>query len=126
MPINRTLRHISRSCPLCIDRLIYIISVRSALKKYKSYCINGRFEFNRNVISNLGDNVFSVVGLIPMIILVLFLVVVPLLFSAAVAFTDYSSPDHIYFERTPEFECSIICEITSANAVCEYTFDIEL
>ncbi|MGN0587714.1 MAG: hypothetical protein ACI4JF_10540 [Oscillospiraceae bacterium] len=30
-----------------------------------------------------------------MIILVLILVVVPLLFSAAVAFTDYSSPDHI-------------------------------
>lgn len=75
--------------------LIYIVSVRSALKEYKNYCTNGRFESNKNVINNLADNAFPVVGLIPMIILVLFLVVVPLLFSAAVAFTDYSSPDHI-------------------------------
>ncbi|MGN1137395.1 MAG: hypothetical protein ACI4SF_14395, partial [Oscillospiraceae bacterium] len=34
--------------------------------------------------------------------------------------------DHIYFERTPEFDGSMICEISSANAVCEYVFDIEL
>lgn len=34
--------------------------------------------------------------------------------------------DHIYFEHAPEFEGRMICEITSANAVCEYVFDIEL
>lgn len=34
--------------------------------------------------------------------------------------------DRIYLERTPEFNDDMICEITSANAVCEYVFDIEL
>ena len=34
--------------------------------------------------------------------------------------------DHIYFEHAPEFEGRMICEITSANAVCEYVFEIEL
>lgn len=75
--------------------LLYIVSVKSALAEYKSYCINGKFTSNKNVISDLSDKAFPVVGLIPLVILVLFLVVVPLVFSAAVSFTDYSSPDHI-------------------------------
>ena len=34
--------------------------------------------------------------------------------------------DRIYFEQTPEFDGSMICELNSANAACEYAFDIEL
>lgn len=34
--------------------------------------------------------------------------------------------DRIYLEHTPEFDDSMKCEITSADAFCEYVFDIEL
>ena len=33
---------------------------------------------------------------------------------------------HIYLEHTPEFDGGMKCEITSADAVCEYVFDVEI
>lgn len=70
--------------------LLYYISVRSALGEYKRYCDTGAFSS-----AGLSDHAFPVLGLAPMVVLVLFFVVVPLVFSACVAFTDYSSPHHI-------------------------------
>ncbi len=32
----------------------------------------------------------------------------------------------IYFENAPKFDGDMICEITSADALCEYVFDIDL
>lgn len=75
--------------------LIYVVSVRSARSDYKRYATYGSFEPNSSVITNLGNRAFPVVGLMPLILLVLFFVIVPLVFSACVAFTNYSSPAHI-------------------------------
>lgn len=72
---------------------IYAVSVKSATKSYKSFCVTGKFE--RKKLFDVLDGAFPIAGLAPMVILVLFFVVVPLVFSAAVAFTNYSSPKHI-------------------------------
>ena len=49
---------------------------------------------NKNILAELGNKSFPIVGLMPMILLVLFFVVVPLIFSACVAFTNYSRRKH--------------------------------
>lgn len=74
--------------------ILYVVSVKSALKDYKSYCLLG-FSQKKKSIHEIMDNAFPIVGLTPLVVLVLFFVVVPLVFSAAVAFTNYSSPSHI-------------------------------
>lgn len=43
----------------------------------------------------MSGKTFPVVGLMPAVMLVVFFVLTPLLFSACVAFTNYSSPEHI-------------------------------
>lgn len=45
--------------------------------------------------SALAGKAFPVVGLLPAVFLIMFFVVVPLVFSACVAFTNYSAPQHI-------------------------------
>lgn len=74
---------------------IYVISVRSALQSYKEYCIFGHFKSEKNIISDTTQKAFPVLALAPTVALVLFFVVVPLIFSACVAFTNYAAPDHI-------------------------------
>ncbi len=75
--------------------VVYYISVRSAVTSYKSYEATGKFSENKKIISQLADKGFSVIALAPSVLLVLIFVVVPLVFSACVAFTNYSSPSHI-------------------------------
>lgn len=74
---------------------LYVISVKSALSSYRNYCIFGTFESNKKAVSSLGNKAFPIAGLAPLVLIVLFFVVVPLIFSACVAFTNYSSPEHI-------------------------------
>ena len=74
---------------------LYVISVRGALKSYEEYCITGRFATQKNFLANSVQRAFPIFGLAPTVALVLFFVVVPLVFSACVAFTNYSAPDHI-------------------------------
>lgn len=68
--------------------MIYFISVRSALTAYQSYEVNGVFKMK-------AKSSFPIFALAPTVGLVVFFVMVPLVFSALVAFTNYSSPDHI-------------------------------
>ncbi len=75
--------------------IAYFISVRSAVSSYKSYKASGRFAENKKIISQLADKGFAAIALAPSVLLVLIFVVVPLVFSACVAFTNYSSPLHI-------------------------------
>lgn len=75
--------------------IAYFISVRSAVSSYKSYKASGRFAENKKIISQLADKGFAAIALAPSVLLVLVFVVVPLVFSACVAFTNYSSPSHI-------------------------------
>lgn len=75
--------------------LVYIVSVKSAQQEYHSYCASGVFTKNRRILSTLADKSFPVFGLAPLVLLVLFFVIVPLVFASCVAFTNYSSPSHI-------------------------------
>lgn len=70
---------------------VYAISVKSAASEYQEYCRNGGIKRSRSI----SGKAFPILGLAPALILMLIFVVVPLIFSACVAFTDYSSPEHI-------------------------------
>ncbi len=75
--------------------LIYYLSVKSALSDYKEFYVMGRKTKRENILSELGNKAFPIVGLMPSILLVVFFVIVPLVFSACVAFTNYSAPKNI-------------------------------
>lgn len=80
---------------LFIFIIVYIISVRSALGEYKEYCIDKRLKTNKESISRALGKAFPIFGLAPSVGMIVFFVVVPLIFSACVAFTNYSAPKHI-------------------------------
>ena len=74
--------------------MIYGISVRSALIDHRAGVYREAGTARRQ-LSSIANRAFPVLGLAPMLLLVLFFVVVPLVFSALVAFTNYSSPSNI-------------------------------
>ena len=75
---------------------IYVISVKGALSEYKDFCREeGRIKGIKESLLNVQDKAFTILGLTPTVLLVLFFVVVPIVFSIAVAFTNYSAPEHI-------------------------------
>ncbi len=74
---------------------IYVISVRGALQEYKEFCINKQFKSNKDSIKNIEGKAFPIMGLAPSVVLVVFFVLVKLVFSALVAFTNYSAPNNI-------------------------------
>ena len=73
---------------------VYYISVKGALNTYREFCYEGKLKTNRESMSGVLGRSFPIFGLAPTVILIAFFVVVPLLFSASVAFTDFSIPDH--------------------------------
>lgn len=75
--------------------IIYFLSVRGALNEYKEYCIQGKLSGNHGAFSSTLGKSFPIFGLAPAVCLVIFFVIVPLVFSACVAFTNYSSPNNI-------------------------------
>lgn len=75
--------------------MLYYLSVKSALSDWQEARINGKFPGKGSFFSEIGDKAFPVAGLMPAILLVLFFVIVPLVFSACVAFTNYSAPNNI-------------------------------
>lgn len=74
---------------------LYIISIRGAISEYKDYCTSGVLKGNKGSMDTILGKAFPTLGIAPAIILILFFVIVPLIFSACVAFTNYSAPDHI-------------------------------
>lgn len=75
--------------------VIYFISIRSALGSYRDFCIEKTLKSNRDSIKSLFGKAFPIFGLAPTVGLIVFFVIVPLLFSASVAFTNYASPKNI-------------------------------
>lgn len=73
----------------------YIISVKSALSEYDDYCTNGVVNSNKKFMNGMLGKAFPILGLMPTVVLILFFVIVPLVFSASVAFTNYSAPNNI-------------------------------
>lgn len=80
---------------LAIIIMAYVISVKSAASDYKEYCTNKRFKKQKEALSDIFGKAFPIFGLTPTVILILFFVVVPLVFAALVAFTNYSAPNNI-------------------------------
>ena len=75
---------------LAIFLVIFIISVRSALKTHQDCLKTDQLPDQKNVIRQLGDGGFPVLSIMPAALLVLFFVIVPLVFAAAAAFTNYT------------------------------------
>jgi arabinogalactan oligomer/maltooligosaccharide transport system permease protein len=73
----------------------YGISARSALKGWREYKITGKLPQSKNPFGELLNRAFPILGLSPAVLMIVFFVVVPLVFSVLVAFTNYSTPDHI-------------------------------
>ena len=75
--------------------LAYFISVKSARAAYKTSCAAGNLTENRKILAGMAEKAFPLTALTPAVVLLVFFVMVPLLFSALVAFTNYSMPQHI-------------------------------
>ena len=73
----------------------YVVSIRSALSDHKDLVRDGTYKTNKVFINDLSGKSFPLVALAPSLVLLLFFVVVPLVFAVAVAFTNYSAPNHI-------------------------------
>jgi arabinogalactan oligomer/maltooligosaccharide transport system permease protein len=74
---------------------VYAVSVMSAKKTARTINSLGWPEAKHKKFSAVADRAFPIIGLTPTFLLIAFFVVVPLVFSALVAFTNYSAPGHI-------------------------------
>lgn len=74
---------------------VYAVSVQSALSDYDKYCIVKHFTSSKKSMETITGAGFPIVGLTPLVVLLLIFVVVPLVFSVLVSFTNYSSPGKI-------------------------------
>lgn len=88
---------------IAIFVICYILSVQSAKSGYRNYCILKRHPNPKNALKDLFSSSFTVVGLSPAVIMLIVFVVVPLVFSVCVAFTNYSAPDHISPGKTVDW-----------------------
>ncbi len=75
--------------------VVYALSVKSAEASYAEYCRKKSFGTQRDSFNAAVGKAFPVFALTPSFIMILVFVLVPLLFSVCVAFTNYSSPSHI-------------------------------
>ena len=88
---------------IAIFVVAYILSVKGAQKDYKEYCRTRRLKNQKQNLENALGNAFPIVGLAPAFLMIVIFVVVPLLFSVCVAFTNYSAPDHITPNNTVDW-----------------------
>lgn len=80
---------------IAIFVIAYFVSVKSALSSYKDFCLEGRCKSNKESLQGTVGKAFPILGLAPSLILVVFFVIIPLLFSVVVGFTNWSLPDHL-------------------------------
>lgn len=67
---------------------VYYMSVKSAENGYKEYCRTCRFKNQKDLFDTALGKSFPIFGLAPAVVMVVVFVVVPLVFSVAVAFTN--------------------------------------
>ena len=80
---------------IVIFAIVYFLSVKSAEKGYAEYCRTKRFKSQKEQLDSTMGKSFPIFGLAPAFVMVMVFVVVPLIFSVCVAFTNYSDPAHI-------------------------------
>lgn len=80
---------------IAIFIVVYYLSIKSARNEYKSYCQKKYFLNQRENLERTMGKSFPIFGLAPAFVMIIVFVVVPLVFSVCVAFTNYSDPGHI-------------------------------
>lgn len=82
---------------IAIFAALYWVSVTSARRTAREINLNGfpTTGQRKGLVDDLTNRAFPIVGLTPTFVLIVFFVVVPLVFSALVAFTNYSAPGNI-------------------------------
>ena len=75
--------------------VLYIMNVQSAGKAAKKIEKNNKFPTMREAKDDMSQNSFASIGIAPSIVMIAVFSIIPLVFSALVAFTNYQSPDHI-------------------------------
>jgi len=75
--------------------IIYVYNILSARKAAQTAVATGKHYNFKETKHLIHDKAFPVVGLAPIFVLIAFFIIVPLLFSALVAFTNYSSPHNL-------------------------------
>jgi ABC-type sugar transport systems, permease components len=75
--------------------VVYWFNIRDAKKSAAHLVEKQRFPSYAETRNAIHDKAFPYIGITPIIVLMAFLTVIPLVFSALVAFTNYSEPDHL-------------------------------
>ena len=78
-----------------IFAVIYFFNIVDAKRSAISIVEKQRFPTYQETRNHIQEFSFPYVGLTPILIMIAFFTIIPLVFSALVAFTNYSSPDHI-------------------------------
>jgi len=73
--------------------IAYVISISSADSAYTDYCLDGRMKSNKESLMDTFGKAFPLFGVAPAVILIVFFVIVPLLFSMIAGFTNWSHLD---------------------------------
>lgn len=75
--------------------LLYILNINGAKQGVAKILKAGRFPTFKEAKNDISQNSFATIGIAPAVVLMAIFSIIPLLFSALVAFTNYSSPEHI-------------------------------
>lgn len=80
---------------LLLVAILYYASVKSTMDDYRRVWRSGELPTKARRLSQRIETLFFGVAMSPTLILIVVFVLVPLIFSFLVAFTNYSSPDHM-------------------------------
>ena len=80
---------------LAIFIIVYIAQIKAAKKDAAAIINRGKYPTTREIRNTLATQSFPVIGITPALLMIAIFTLIPLLFSALIAFTNYSSPDHI-------------------------------
>ena len=80
---------------LAIFVVLYITQVKTGIKDAERIIKRGRYPTAKEVRNHLATKSFPVLGITPSLLMISIFTLIPLLFSMLIAFTNYSSPDHI-------------------------------
>lgn len=78
-----------------IFAIIYILNLNDAVKTARLYEQGKKVLKGKEWLKHLSDHAFPYLVLTPTIILVVMFVAVPIIFGFLIAFTNYSTPDHL-------------------------------
>ena len=80
---------------LAIFIFIYISQIKTGKKDALLIIQRGKFPSSKEIRNHLATKAFPSIGITPAVLMISIFTLIPLLFSMLIAFTNYSSPDHI-------------------------------